>query len=35
MNIEERLAPGEPEPRVIIEKRYGNGSRWWDSVSIS
>jgi len=35
MNIDERLAAGEPEPRVIIEKRYENGSRWWDSVSIS
>jgi len=35
MNIDERLAPGEPEPRVLIEKRFHNGCKWWDSVTIS
>lgn len=39
MNImptfEERLAPGEPEPRTMIEKRFKNDFKWFDSVTIS
>jgi hypothetical protein len=33
--IDERLSPGEPEPRIMIEKRFEDGCRWWDSVTIS
>jgi len=33
--IDERLAPGEPEPRIMIEKRFKTDYKWFDSVTIS
>jgi hypothetical protein len=35
MSIDERLAPGEPGPRVMIEQRFENDCKWFDSVTIS
>ncbi len=34
-SINKRLAPGEPEPRILIQKKFKNGYMWWDSVTIS
>jgi len=35
MTTEDKLIPGEPIARVLIEKRFKNGCKWWDSVTIS
>jgi len=34
-DIEERLTPGEPGPRIMIEKRFKTDYKWFDSVTIS